>query len=671
MRHIREKISLGNKERKTTNKFMFVLVLLLLLSVGIAFIGITSAKTIHVPDDYPTIQQAVDNATDGDTIIVHSGTYYENVMIGQSLTVIGEGAIIDAGGEFQCLSMCSVTSGSISGFTVQNGAIGIDLSHASSVNVEANTALNNKVGFHLWDSNNNNVKNNIAHENEYSGISIHGGYGYGGSSHNTITNNALSNNGAGVDIETSSNYNEITNNIIMSNKYEGIYIHDSCDSSTITDNKVLNNDVGIYIEGSGNNLIHHNNLINNSQNAYDDPGNNFWDNGYPSGGNYWSDYEGEDKKSGPNQDKEGSDGIGDTPYYIPDGAGAKDNYPLIQPPGEQPHNFVILKEFDSPGDEPTGLTWDGSYLWNADWGTDKIYKIRPDTGEVINEISSPGTVPFGLAWDGNYLWNADFYSGKIYKINSNTGEVIRVIDSPGAAFSTGLAWDGNYLWSVSHQTYKIYKIEPETGEVIKEFNFPGDSPTGLAWDGNYLWSANSYMWVGTTAEIYKIDPDTGEIKEGFNAPCDYIAGLAWDGDYLWNVDRHPKIFKLGQPPIASFTYSPAKPVVNEMITFDASNSTDADGNITKYKWAFGDGNVTNTTEKIITYSYASVGNYTVILTVIDDDGAINSTSQLVIVHSLTAIFDTGAGTYPSISDIHSGTIKGCSRIYSDVERLMP
>lgn len=248
MGHIWKKGSLGNKERKTTNKFLFVLFFLLLLSVAIAFIGITSAKTIHVPDDYPTIQQAVDDATDGDTIIVHSGTYYENVMIGQSLTIIGEGAIIDAGGEFQCLDMQS-TSGSIRGFTVQNGDIGIGLSHASNVNVEGNTALNNLVGFHLWDSNNNNVKNNIAQRNEYSGMAIHGWDGAEGSSYNTITNNELSNNGAGIEIYTSSNYNEITNNIIMGNKYEGIHIHDSCNSSTITDNEILNNDVGIYIEG--------------------------------------------------------------------------------------------------------------------------------------------------------------------------------------------------------------------------------------------------------------------------------------------------------------------------------------------------------------------------------------------------------------------------------------
>jgi len=84
-----------------------------------------------------------------------------------------------------------------------------------------------------------------------------------------------------------------------------------------------------------------------------------------------------------------------------------------------------------------------------------------------------------------------------------------------------------------------------------------------------------------------------------------------------------------QLPIASFTYSPENPVVNETITFDASNSYDPDGIITKYGWNFGNGNITDTTESIITHSYASAGDYTVNLTVTDDEGATSSTSQLI------------------------------------------
>jgi hypothetical protein len=56
---------------------------------------------------------------------------------------------------------------------------------------------------------------------------------------------------------------------------------------------------------------------------------NSWDDGYPSGGNYWSDYAGIDEKSGPNQDSIGSDGRGDTQYIL-DGDN-RDKYPLMNP----------------------------------------------------------------------------------------------------------------------------------------------------------------------------------------------------------------------------------------------------------------------------------------------------------------------------------------------------
>ena len=54
-----------------------------------------------------------------------------------------------------------------------------------------------------------------------------------------------------------------------------------------------------------------------------------WTNGYPSGGNYWSDYNGTDSYRGPYQNVTGSDGIGDTPYAI--NATDIDNYPLMNP----------------------------------------------------------------------------------------------------------------------------------------------------------------------------------------------------------------------------------------------------------------------------------------------------------------------------------------------------
>lgn len=75
-----------------------------------------------------------------------------------------------------------------------------------------------------------------------------------------------------------------------------------------------------------------------------------------------------------------------------------------------------------------------------------------------------------------------------------------------------------------------------------------------------------------------------------------------------------------QPPIAFFTFSPTYPEVGELVTFDASGSYDLDGYIVSYTWDFGDGNITTTSNPIITHEYTSYGDYSVKLTVADDDG---------------------------------------------------
>jgi PKD repeat protein len=75
-----------------------------------------------------------------------------------------------------------------------------------------------------------------------------------------------------------------------------------------------------------------------------------------------------------------------------------------------------------------------------------------------------------------------------------------------------------------------------------------------------------------------------------------------------------------QPPIASFTFNPTYPEVNQIVTFDASASYDPDGYIVSYKWDFGDSNITITSNPIITHRYASYGDYLVKLTVTDNSG---------------------------------------------------
>ena len=85
-------------------------------------------------------------------------------------------------------------------------------------------------------------------------------------------------------------------------------------------------------------------------------------------------------------------------------------------------------------------------------------------------------------------------------------------------------------------------------------------------------------------------------------------------------------------PVAAFTYSPAKPLEAQAVSFDASTSTDADGTIASYAWDFGDG--VAGTGRAVGHTYARYGTYTARLTVTDSDGLTGSATRSVRVYAL-------------------------------------
>ncbi len=184
-------------------------------------------------------------------------------------------------------------------------------------------------GLFLLNSNHNYIWRNQFFNNGYYGIIIQE------SENNTIKENNCSDNGFGIS-SLYSNGNIINNNTISSNNIEGIHFINST-RNTIIGNHISNNPEGIYLDNSSENVIYHNNLIDNTVQAYDNMHNNTWNDSYPSGGNYWSDYGGVDNFQGPNQDLPGSDGIGDTNYSID--SDSIDHYPLIEP---APRNYLYL-----------------------------------------------------------------------------------------------------------------------------------------------------------------------------------------------------------------------------------------------------------------------------------------------------------------------------------------
>jgi parallel beta-helix repeat protein len=144
----------------------------------------------------------------------------------------------------------------------------------------------------------------------------------GGTNNTTIRRNHITgNSNYGILFHDSSNNNSILGNNIVNSGY-GMWLETFSDNNSIVGNNIANNSHGILLGGGSlYNRIFHNNFINNTQQTASDgflylhP--NFWDDGYPSGGNYWSDYAGVDSNH---------DGIGDAVHVI-DGNNT-DRYPL-------------------------------------------------------------------------------------------------------------------------------------------------------------------------------------------------------------------------------------------------------------------------------------------------------------------------------------------------------
>jgi len=244
-------------------------------------VGVASARTIYVPDDYERIQWAVDSASAGDTIIVRDGIYYEHVNVNKQLTLKSENGsancIVDAGGSGSPITL-NADGISIEGFTVRNSGswppyagidvhssnnritdnnisnneYGIRLYYSSNNSITDNNILNNKVGIYLYYSSNNSITENIILYNEdVISLYYYGIYLYY-SSNNSITDNNILNNEYGILLDHSSN-NSITENIILYNE-DGISFVDSSNNS-ITDNNISYNWYGIRLYYSSNNSI--------------------------------------------------------------------------------------------------------------------------------------------------------------------------------------------------------------------------------------------------------------------------------------------------------------------------------------------------------------------------------------------------------------------------------
>jgi len=313
------------------------------------------------PNNYTHIQDAINDASHYDNVFVYddSSPYYETLIVDKSIQLIGENkesTVID-GNKKDVIILVNDSFITITGFMIQNtsdNGVGIEI-YADNSCITDVIITNFKCGIRIFYSNNHYIYNNDFISGLATGIDLFG------SSNNTITDNMILNQGGGIILFYSSNYNKINDNFIdkgscymshssnhniwinnsiinhggmciyqgsshnildgnlFSNEaWECVRITGQSNNNTLINNIFRDSDNGVKIADSHQNKIYHNRFINNWRGNAIDSGNNIWDDGYPSGGNYWSDYTDNDYDN---------DTIGDSPYHIA-GGDNDDNYPL-------------------------------------------------------------------------------------------------------------------------------------------------------------------------------------------------------------------------------------------------------------------------------------------------------------------------------------------------------
>jgi parallel beta-helix repeat protein len=312
------------------------------------------------------------NITNNGGVLVQSSSN-NNVVYGNTITNSSGYGVQIYSSSFNAISQNTITA----------DALGVSLESSSSSNIVfGNNITNNTYGIISWyspsniisgnnitastyydiylgESSNNSIgKNNIiasADDNIYLYSSVYLYYCSNTDiSGNTITastyasillewssNNSISGNDKkantydGILLRNSSN-NRIFGNDLTASTYAGIWLCTSSNNNTIFGNNITNNDCGVSVDKSSNNKLYHNNIIDNVHQVNSDNSTNVWDDGYPSGGNYWKDHNNTDNKRGQDQTQPGNDGIADTKYNIT--AANVDNYPLTKP-YDGPHDI--------------------------------------------------------------------------------------------------------------------------------------------------------------------------------------------------------------------------------------------------------------------------------------------------------------------------------------------
>jgi len=481
------------------------------------FFGTTLYVGGSGPNNYSKIQDAVDNASAGDTIFVYHGLYNEHVLITKQITIKGEAedeTIINGSGTGNVIKI-QADGVTVQQFTLQHGGIGLYIVHSSNQSISNNSITHNWEGIGLLDS-----------------------------SHITITRNSITHNGFEGINPVQTTFTTITENIIIDH-LQGIYLVQSVEN-TIVGNTFQSNSRGIESQqSSNNNHIFHNNFFASDQNNAYDTCSNTWDDGYPSGGNYWDDYHGNDANH---------DGIGDTAYTIPGGSN-RDQYPLMIPwnhPPAQPTD-------PDPSDGATNVSVNPSlsvFVSDPDGDTMNVSFYDASTQHLINTVVNvPSSTRATVTWNGLQnstlcSWYTIANDGR-HATQSETWEFITGNggNQPPAAPSITGPTSGTIGQPYN---YTVVTTDPE-GNTLSYFIDWGDG-TNSGWIGpqqsgqqlivSHTWSKRGAYTVKAKAkDQYDAEGPWGSLK--IRIPCIQIPLQSLFVQVLEKlVERFPALFPL-------------------------------------------------------------------------------------------------------------------------------
>lgn len=487
----------------------------------------------------------------------------------------------------------------VENITLSYTSVGIELERTEYSIIKGNKLTTGFRGIVLYESCGNTISQND--------ITVALKYGVGIGLFYQSLNNIISDNsiictargGLGVTVGYNSDLNIISANDIRSNIY-GMEIFYS-NKNTVVENNIADNFYGAYFDHSFENRIYHNNFINNTWQFKVQYSTDIFDDGYPSGGNYWSDYSGVDANG---------DGIGDTPYVIDENN--VDRYPLMGPFGgltvtgqnvtSYPSSEVclIFKNVSSEGLTTVNVTNIGPELPSA-------FKLAWNYYDIKTTANYTGTITIRIVYDDSNMTMEEESSLRLLQWDETSQQWMDI--------TTSLDTENNVIYGeTSHLS--IFAIvtplyAPPTTYTLTITTTAGGTTNPVP--GTYAYTA------GSSVQVTAI-PDANYVFDHWELDALNVGSA---NPYIVLMDNNhtlKAVFTYSPPPPLTASISPlsASILVGQSVTFTSTASGGTQPYT--YQWYLNGNPVSGATSPSWTFTPTTSGIYYIYLKVTDNKG---------------------------------------------------